>query len=64
MILCSLNPKKDPFIPKEDGEIILDFETPYFCAIGALLYLVQYTRSNITFTVNLLVRYGFAPTWR
>ena len=37
---------------------------PYFSAIGALMYLANYTRPDIAFAVNLLVRYSFAPTRR
>ena len=38
MVVRSLDPKNDPFRPKEDGEMILGFEVPYICVIGALLW--------------------------
>ena len=39
MIGRTLDPKKDPFRPKDDDEEILGAEVPYLSAIGALLYL-------------------------
>ena len=39
-------------------------EVPYLSAIGALMYLVNYTRPDIAFSVNLLARYSSAPTKR
>ena len=39
-------------------------EVPYLSAIGALLYLAQCTRPDISFAVNLLARYSNAPTRR
>jgi hypothetical protein len=50
------------FRPRQEGEEVLDFEYPYLSAIGALMYLVNNTRPNISFAVNLLVRYSAAPT--
>ena len=44
MVVRSLVPKKDPFRPKEDDKKILGPEVPYLNAIGALLYLAQYTK--------------------
>ncbi|XP_070667760.1 secreted RxLR effector protein 161-like [Malus domestica] len=41
---------------------ILEPEVPYLSAIGALLYLAQCTRPDISFAVNLLARYSNAPT--
>ena len=37
MIVRSLDPKKDPFRPKEENEALLGPEVPYLSAIGALL---------------------------
>ena len=37
-------------------------EVPYLSAISALLYLAQCTKPNISFAVNLLVRYSNAHT--
>ena len=64
MIVRSLDTKKDPFRPLEDGEDLLGPEVPYLSAIGALLYLAQYTRPDIAFAVNLLARFSSAPTRR
>ncbi|BBH05089.1 Disease resistance protein CC-NBS-LRR class family [Prunus dulcis] len=64
MVVRSLDIKKDPYRPKGDDEIVLGPEVPYLSAIGALLYLAQCTRPDISFSVNLLARYSSAPTWR
>ena len=62
MVIRTLDAKQDPFRPKEDEEEILEPEVPYLSAIGVLLYLAQCTRPDISFVVNLLVRYSNAPT--
>jgi len=64
MVVRSLDVKKDHFRPREDDEEILGPEVPYLSAIGALMYLANCTRPDITFSVNLLARYNFAPTRR
>lgn len=64
MIVRSLDPKKDPFRPVDENEEILAPEVPYLSAIGALLYLAQCTRPDISFAVNLLARHSSAPTRR
>ncbi|KAM1465894.1 hypothetical protein ACFX15_043696 [Malus domestica] len=64
MIVCLLDAKRDPFRPNEDNEEILEPKVPYLSAIGALLYLAQCTRPDISFAVNLLARYNNAPTRR
>ena len=64
MIVRTLDPKKDPFRPLEDGEKILGPEVPYLNAIDTLLYLAQCTRPDIAFLVNLLARFSSAPTQR
>ena len=46
----------------ENNEEIIGPEVPYLSAIGALMYLVNYTRSDIIFSVNLLARYSSTPT--
>ncbi|XP_059650054.1 secreted RxLR effector protein 161-like [Cornus florida] len=51
------------FVLKDDEELIGP-EVPYLSAIGALLYLVNCTRPDIIFSVNLLARYSSAPTRR
>ena len=64
MIVRSLDAKKYHFRPKEENEALLGLEVPYLSAIGALLYLAQYTRPYIAFSVNLLARFNSAPTRR
>ena len=64
MVVRTLNAKRDPFCPKEDEEEMLEPEVPYLSAIGALLYLAQCSRPDISFVVNLLARYSNAPTRR
>ncbi|KAM1044017.1 hypothetical protein ACFX2J_035011 [Malus domestica] len=64
MVVWTLDAKQDPFRPKEDEEKILEPEVPYLSTIGALLYLVQCTRPDISFTVNLLARCNNVPTHR
>ncbi|KAI3890075.1 hypothetical protein MKX03_021432 [Papaver bracteatum] len=39
MVVRTLNPKRDPFRPKEEGKTLLGQEVPYLSAIGGLLYL-------------------------
>jgi hypothetical protein len=58
------NLENDPYRPQEEGEALLGPEVPYLSAIGALLYLAQNTRPDISFAVNLLARYSSAPTKR
>ena len=55
---------KVPFKTKEDDEDILGLEVPYFSVIGALLYLVNCTRPDITFAVSLLARFSASYTRR
>ena len=64
MVVRSLEVTKDPFRPKKENEELLGLEVPYLSAIGALMYLANYTRPNIAFSVNLLARYNSAPTKR
>ena len=64
MIVRFLDVKKDPFCPKEENEALLGPEVAYLSAIGALLYLAQCTRLDVTFSVNLLARFSSAPTRR
>jgi len=56
--------KKDPFRPPEEDEELLDPEITYLSEIGALTCLANYTRPNITCSVNLLARYNSALTRR
>ncbi|KAM1225989.1 hypothetical protein ACFX2G_045625 [Malus domestica] len=64
MVVRTLDAKRDPFRSKKDDEEILEPEVPYLSAIGALLYLAQCTRPDISFAVNLLARYINTPTRR
>ncbi|KAL0551516.1 hypothetical protein IC582_010605 [Cucumis melo] len=61
MVVRSLDVKKDIFRPREE---LLGPEVPYLSAIGALMYLANNTRPDITFSVNLLARYNSSPTKR
>ena len=64
MVVRSLEVTKDPFRPKEENEELLGPEVPYLSAISALMYLENYTRPDIAFSINLLARYSSAPTKR
>ena len=68
MIVRSLKPDKDPFRPRviseEGDEELIGPEVPYLSAIGALMYLANHTRPDISFAVNLLARYSSSPTRR
>jgi hypothetical protein len=64
MVVRALENDTDPFRPRQVGEEVLDSEYSYLSAIRALIYLVNNIRPDITFTVNLLVRYSVASTMR
>jgi hypothetical protein len=64
MVVSSLDVKNTLFRHREDDEEILSPEVPYLSAIGALMYLVNCTRPDIAFSINLLARYSSAPTRR
>jgi hypothetical protein len=64
MVVRTLSIDRDEFRPKEEHEDILGPEVPYLSAIGALMYLANNTRPDITFSVNLLARFSAAPTKR
>ena len=64
MVGRSSDLRKDKFRPNEGDEKVLEDEIPYPSAICALLYLTQYTRPYITFSMNLLARFSSAPTQR
>lgn len=64
MVVRSLEVSKDPFRPQKENEEPLGPEVPYLSAIGALMYLANATRPDITFSVNLLARYSSSPTRR
>ncbi|XP_050222618.1 secreted RxLR effector protein 161-like [Mercurialis annua] len=54
----------DQFCLCEENKDILGPEVPYLSAIGALMYLGNCTRPDISFSVNLLARFSLAPTKR
>ena len=58
MVVRSLEVNKDPFRPKEENEELLGPEVSYLSAIGALMYLANYIRPDVAFSVNLLARYS------
>lgn len=62
MEVRSLNVENDQFLPWEEDEEVLGPEVSYLSVIGALMYLTNNTRLDITFAVNLLSRYSIAPT--
>ena len=64
MVVRSLEVTKDLFRPEEENEELLGPEVPYLSAIGVLIYLANYTRPYIVFSINLLARYNSAPTKR
>ncbi|GJY64443.1 hypothetical protein Tco_0465903 [Tanacetum coccineum] len=64
MVGRSLNVDNDPFRPCEDDEEVLGPEVPYLSVIGALMYLANCTRPDISFAVNLLARFSSSPTRR
>jgi hypothetical protein len=64
MIIHALEKDTNPFMPKQEGEDVLEGEYPYLSTIGALMYLANNTRPDIVFTVNYLTRHSIAPTMR
>ena len=55
--------KHDSFRPYEKGEELLGPKVPYLSAIGAM-YLANYIRPDIAFSINLLAKYSSALTIR
>jgi hypothetical protein len=49
MVVRSLDVENDLFRPREEGEELLGPEVPYLSAIGALMYLIDNTRPDISF---------------
>lgn len=64
IIARSLQQDQDPYRPRKEREETLWPEFPYLSAIGAIMYLINYTWSDIAFAVNLLACYGSEPTKR
>jgi hypothetical protein len=49
VVVRSLDVKKDPFHPREDGEEMLNPEIPYLSAINVMMYLANCTCPDIAF---------------
>lgn len=64
MVVRKLDVDRDEFRPADEGESILDHNYPYLSAVGALMYLSNQTRPDISFAVNLLARHCNRPTMR
>ena len=64
MVVRSLDPSRDSFRPRSSNESALGPQNPYMDVVGALIYLANCTRSDISFAVNLLARYSHDPTRR
>jgi hypothetical protein len=62
IVVRALEKDTDPFWLHQEGEEVLDSEYSYLSVIGALMYLANNTRLDITFTVNLLAKYSATPT--
>ena len=62
MVVWLLDLKNVLFYPCKKSEELLSPKTPYFSAIGTLMYLANCTQLNITFPINLLIRYNSTPT--
>ncbi|KAA3477340.1 Retrovirus-related Pol polyprotein from transposon TNT 1-94 [Gossypium australe] len=64
MVFRSLDVNKDPFHPRENDEDFFGTKVPYLSYIGALVYLANHIRPNISFSVNLLATFSSCPTRR
>ena len=62
MTIRLLDMKKDHFHPPKEHEEFLSPEISYLSIFGTITYLVNYTRSDISFSVKLLARYSSALT--
>ena len=62
IIVSSLDVKKDPFHYYEKCEELLCPKASYLNIIGAFMYLINCTRLNIAFLVNLLAIYNSSQT--
>jgi hypothetical protein len=61
MVVRALEKETDPFQPRQEGKEVLSPEYTYLSIIGALMYLVNNTRADIAFVVNLLIRFSATP---
>ena len=48
----------DPYAPCKEEEEEFHNKTQYLATVGALLYLLTYTRPDISFAVNVLARHS------
>lgn len=64
MDVRALDNKKDIFRKRLPNEPLLGSHMPYLSAIGALMFLANQTRPDISFAVNLLARHSTQPTLR
>ena len=64
MVVRSLTPESDVFGPRMKDEDKLGDGYPYREIIGALLYLANGSRPDISFAVSVLARYTSEPTIR
>ena len=53
MVVCSLDPSHDPFRARSSNESALGPQHPHMAVVGALMYLANCTRPDISFAVNL-----------
>jgi hypothetical protein len=61
MIVRDLEKDIDPYRPKQEEEEVLGAKYPYLRVIGALMYLANNTRPDITFAVNCFTRHSATP---
>jgi hypothetical protein len=61
MVVRALEKETDPFQPRQEEKEVLSPEYTYLSIIGALMYLVNNTRPDIAFVVNLLIRFSATP---
>ncbi|XP_062075085.1 secreted RxLR effector protein 161-like [Humulus lupulus] len=64
MVVRSLYVKNDSFQPGKEHEELLGLEVSYLSAIEALMYIVNCTRPDIAFSINLLARYSSSLKYR
>ena len=58
IVVCSLDVKNDQFRPYKKGEELYSHEVSYLSVIYVLMYLVNCTRPDIAFSVNLSAKYN------
>ena len=64
MVIRSLNMKKRLILSLRKNKELLGPKAPYLSVIGALMYFSNWTYPDISFSINLLARYGHVPTQR